>query len=306
MERISSRIEVDSKREKMSNMIVAMEEIERQMDEPSRIPEGLFGHTVVIQTTGVEIKNDVLDVEFSIPFDDDLEANEAEIIIYNLTDNTISQFKNGEIINVTAGYKDDTGIIFSGRISKVITKKVGSDKQTAVHAIDCQKFEERSIESIAYVKGTTASYILNDLIKKAQLPVEQFAIKRDHTYTDAITINDSIMANIKKYAEVCGVSAYINQGKVYVRHIKDGDNINLDVSVETGLIGSPEAFEEDVTAADFKDVVQGYNIQTLLHHRVTTGVIINLKSAYVNGSFRVRSGSHSYNGTDFITEMSVI
>ena len=48
------------------------------------------------------------------------------------------------------------------------------------------------------------------------------------------------MENIKKYAQVCGVSVYVNKGKIYARHIKDGDNINFTVQASTGMIGSPE------------------------------------------------------------------
>lgn len=306
MDRISNRIDVEVTNKKVSHMVVAMQGLSEQIEQSLRMPEGLYGNKVAIKTASIDISNEDLDVEFTIPFDDDLEANEAEIIVYNLTQNTISQFKHDELITVTAGYGDDTGIIFSGRISKIKTRRVGNDKQTSIHAIDCQSLSERNIENIAYTKGTTASYILKDLIGKSQLPIAIFSTKRDHIYKDDVTIDGGLMDNIKKYAQVCGVSAYISKGKVYVRHVKDGDNISFTVSADTGLIDAPEETEEEVVAEDFKDVVTGYNIKMLLQHRVTTGAIINLKSEYISGSFRVRSGQHSYDGTDFITEMSVI
>lgn len=261
---------------------------------------------ILVKVRSTKITNRDLDIEFTVPFDDDMEANEAEIVIYNLTQNTISHFKHDEKISITVGYTGDTGIIFEGRISKVKTKRVGNDKQTTIYAIDSQSLKERNIKSIAYKKNVTASYILKDLIGKTNLSIAKFVTKRDYTYKDSVTVNGGLMDNIKKYAEVCGVSAYINKGKVYVQHIKDGENINFTLSADTGLIGSPEEFEEDVTSEKFKDVIKGYNVKLLLQHRITTGAIVKLKSEYIKGVFRVRSGMHSYDGTNFTTEVSVI
>lgn len=306
MTKISDRIDIQSSNNKISNMANAMSGLIAQMDSVPREHDGLFGYKIIINTDVINISSESLDVEFVVPFDDDMEANEAEIVIYNLSQDTISQFKRDDKITITAGYTDDVGIIFEGRISKIKTKRMNTDKQTLIYAIDCQSLGERNIENIAYKKGTSASYILKDLIGKSNMPLESFEIKRDHVFTDDVTIDGGLMDNIKKYSQICGVSSYINKGKVYVRHIKDGDNLSFIVSAETGLIGCPEEFEEEISSEDYKDAITGYNITMLLQHRITTGSIIDLDAEYAKGNFRVRSGSHSFNGTDFITEMSVI
>lgn len=269
-------------------------------------PEGLFGRTVLIQTKDLTIDGSKLDVEFTVPFDDDIEANEAEIIVYNLSQTSLSFLKYDEQITITAGYGEDTGIIFSGYISKVLTKRDGNDIKTTITAIDSMELKERKIDSIAYGAGVTASYILKDLMKRAGVPLAVFKPKRDFTYPKSVTVDGELMANIRKYAEVCGISVYILKGKAYARHVKDGDDIEFTVSTDTGMIGSPEEFEEEITAEDFKDVVKGYKITMLLQHRVTTAAIIELKSRDVNGKFRVRSGQHVCGGSDFYTEMEVL
>ena len=93
---------------------------------------GLYSHTVIIQTGDVTIDNEELDCEFDIPFDDDTEANEAEIIVYNLSDLTIQNIKKDSPITVTAGYGDDTGIIFSGLISKARSYYSDEDRVTEI------------------------------------------------------------------------------------------------------------------------------------------------------------------------------
>lgn len=291
----------------ISQMVVAMQSL---ADTIASVgggkPEGLFGRKVLITTKDLTIDGNKLDVEFIVPFDDDTEANEAEIVVYNLSKTSLNLLKYNNPISITAGYESDTGVIFSGYISKVLTKRDGNDLKTTITAIDSMELKERKIDSIAYNAGVTASYILKDLIKRAGIPLAVFKPKRDFSYPKAVTVDGELMANIKKYSEICGISTYILKGKAYARHVKDGDNIEFTVSTDTGMVGSPEEFEEEITAEDFKDIVKGYKVKMLLQHRVTTAAIIELKSREVNGKFRVRSGQHICGGSDFYTEMEVL
>lgn len=268
-------------------------------------PGGLYGHTVLIQTGDATISNAELDCEFEIPFDDDTEADEAEILVYNLSDTTVQNIKTGERITVTAGYGSDTGIIFSGYISKPKTYYSGVDRITEIHAIDSSERKEREIQSISYAGGTLASRILRNLVGMAGFPVAVFAPKRDHVYKDKATIEGGLMENIRKYAKVCGVSAYICKGQIYVRPVIDGDGLDFTLSASTGLLELSE-FEEESTTEDFTDTVHGYEITMLLQHRVTTASLIKVNSKNVSGSYRVREGRHTYDGTNFLTKVKAV
>ena len=266
---------------------------------------GLYHHTVTIKIGDITIDNEELDCEFDIPFDDDTEADEAEIIVCNISDTTIQNIKRDAQISVTAGYGDDTGIIFSGIISKVRSYYSGNDRVTEIYAIDQAVLKERELKSKSYAKGTKASKILQDLISQVGIPVAVFAPKRDHTYKDKSTVDGGLMENIRKYAKVCGVSAYICKGQIYVRHILDGDGLDFTLSSDTGLLSLSE-FEEEQTAEDFKDTVKGYEMTMLLQHRITTASLIHVQSRNVTGVYRVREGSHTYDGTDFLTKVKAI
>lgn len=290
-----------------SQVIEAMRRLEGEipLETVGADPKGLYGHTVIIQTGDVIIRNEELDCEFDIPFDDDTEADEAEIIAYNLSDTTIQNIKTGERITVTAGYNNDTGIIFNGIISKPKTYYSGLDRVTEIHAIDNNQLKEREIKSISYAEETPASQILKDLVGKVGLPVAVFSLKRDHVYKDKATVEGGLMENIRNYAKVCGVSAYICKGQIYVRHILDGDGLEYTLSSNTGLLELSE-FEEDITAEDFTDTVRGYELTMLLQHRVTTASLIKVNSRNVLGTYRVREGSHTYDGTNFLTKVKTI
>lgn len=262
-------------------------------------PEGVFGSTATIRTGGVTLTSEALDVEFYVPFDDDMEPNEAEIVVYNLSNNTIKQLKKGAAISIEAGYKGDTGVLFNGYISKVKTEYDETDKKTTVYAMD--DIKDHSIASMSFAKGTKASYILRTLINKTGIPVAAFKVRRDHTYKDAKTVEGDLMENIKTFAEVCGISVYVSKGQIYARYIKEGDNLNFSVSSDTGMIGSPNSFSEEITAEDYKETVDGYKVEMLLQHRMCAGAIVQLKSKGANGTFRVCKGEHRFSLYECVT-----
>ena len=303
----TSEIYEAPKNNRVSNMVKAMQGWNESLDKVSTAtPEGKFGRSIIIESGKFRVDGTQLDVEFEIPFDDNAESEEVEIVVYNLSKDSISLLKRNAPITITAGYKDDTGIIFSGRIVKSGTRWSGLDKVTTIQAVDSYNLQEREVESIAFAAGVKASYILKTLVGRLGLPVAVFSVRRDHSYSAGVTVDGGIMAAIKQYAGVCGVSVYINKGKVYVRHISQGDNIGFFVNVDTGLLDSPEEFTEEQTNDDYIDSVHGVKMKMLLEHRMTTAVFVDLVSRNFTGRYRVREGKHVCNGTDFYTEITAI
>lgn len=305
MAKVSESIFQNGKNNKISSMIIAMKGWESDLGGSTEKPDGKFGRVVEIECNGLVLTND-LDIEFTVPFDDDAEANESEIRIYNLSKSTVERLKENEEISITAGYGDETGIIFVGVIYEVVTKWSGQDKITTIRAIDDLALKERDIDSISFKAGVKASYILKTLVGKLNLPIAVFETRKDHTYPEAVTVSGGLMSSIKQYAEVCGVSAYINKRKVYVRHLADGDDLGFEVNVDTGLVGSPEEFTEERADEDYTETVKGVTFTMLLEHRITTASIVKLKSREIEGSYRVREGQHVCNESDFYTEITAI
>lgn len=266
-------------------------------------PDGVYGSVATIQCGGVTLSSNDLDIEFSVPFDDDMEPNEADIIIYNLTDNTIKQLGLNAQITIEAGYEDDTGVIFSGYITKVKTSRDGADRVTQISAMD--DIRKHTVESISFSAGTRASYILKALINKTGLPVAVFSPRRDHTYKDAQTVDGDLMEAIHRYATVCGVSVYVNKGKVYARYIKEGDALNFTLSAATGLIDSPSAYTEEISAEDYTETVNGYECSMLLQHRMSAGAIVKLDSLDAQGQYRVCSGEHRFDTYEATTSIKM-
>ena len=270
--------------------------------------KGVFGSKAKITCGGVTINSDDLDVEFEVKFDDDLEPNEAEVTVYNLSDNTINKFgqsalKYKNTISIEAGFNDDIGLIFKGYVKKLGTTYSGADKVTTISCFD-EVVRNDTIEETYTNKS--ASEILRDLINRTGTPVRLINTRRDHQYDGDQKVDGTLTANIKHYSEVCGVSTYVRNGVIYSQYIKDGENISFTVSEETGMIGSPSPYEEEYTYEEYKDTINGYDIEMLLNHRIAAGVIFNVKSMFANGKYRVRSGSHSFSIDECVTKVKVI
>lgn len=288
----------------------------------------LFKRKAIVRIgPAIVINRDSFKFTFEVPFDDDTEPNEIKVEIYNLSRETIAAIRKNDKLTIEAGYvSDDTGIICSGRVTKFTTSTSGLDKITTVYAIDSQDLDEKTIASKTYASGTKASYILKDLAGKLGIPIAIIDIEQDVTYPQGWTVDGKITDEMQKVAVHCGVSVYVNKGYLYVRSLDDGDDAYFELSVETGLLDSPEEFyeEEEITEEDQKYVttkkgkrklkkvkdktvveVHGYKCKCLLQHRITTASIIDLKSKEANGKYRVRNGTHKFD-TDFVTEFECV
>lgn len=275
-------------------------------------PSGTFGFRCIVQTPEVIIYNHgdektaCFDVEFDIPFDDDMVPNEGEIRIYNLSKATMDKFKKGNSVSVTAGYGSDLGLIFQGWISDTKIKYEGTDTALVIYALDGVSYDTSAVYEKTYAENTKASQILKDLLCATGLEIAEFQIQRDYNYKDETTVSDGLMDNIKKYSDVCGVSTYVSQQKIFCKPIWLGWNTYFTISPQTGMIDSPEACTESNRSEIYEDVFSGYDIEMLLQHRMNTAAIVGVKSKICEGDFRVVSGKHSYNGLSATTKIKVM
>lgn len=257
-----------------------------------------FGRVVEVLIGNKKFSNADFTLEGTVPFDNDPLPNESEIKIWNLSNDTIAQLKRGQTAMVNAGYRGDIGLILHGFVSKVITKREGVDRVTSIYVLDSDDITKREVD-IAYKNSTLASYILKDMARQLGLPIGQFELNQDYRYEEGYTAKGEVTKVISDVAADCGTSAYVNKGKLYIRNLRIGADDVFSLSSDTGLIGSPETFEEE----NFK----GFTIHSQLQYRVTTASVIDLKSSIFIGRVHVRSGSHKFSNTgNFTTEVEAI
>ncbi|MNV26986.1 hypothetical protein D3C71_1181190 [compost metagenome] len=200
---------------------------------------------------------------------------------------------------LNAGYRGDAGVILHGYISKVQSHWEGVEKITTINVLDSENLDEREVKEIAYAKNTLASSIIKQMAGYIGLPIAQFELVQDYRYQEGYSASGKVTEIIAKVAKDCKTEVFINKGKLYVRNLKRGADSVFKLNKDTGMIGSPERFEDENS--------KGFNIKSQLQYRITTASVIDLTSQIFKGRVYVRSGSHHISRIgDFTTEMEAV
>lgn len=255
-----------------------------------------------------------LEIRFEVPFDDDSKPNESLIEIYNLSRDSVSKIKRGVSCSLEAGYKGDVGVIASGKVSRVLTRREGVDKITAIYVLEGEDLSRIKVNAssadpaakgkkqklqITFKPGTKADVIVKKLISvlgiKLAAPIK---LKKVKDYKKGYVVTGLVLNNLEEVVRDCGSVIYYRRGKLVIRPLDEGTDEKFELSDETGLIGSPEPFEEKGR--------RGYKGKCLLQHRITTGSDIRIKSRTANGKYRAVKGMHVATSSDFHTVFEVI
>ncbi|WP_426353653.1 phage protein [Exiguobacterium sp. R-39] len=264
-----------------------------------------------------------LEIRFENPFDDDSKPNETEIEIYNLSKDSIARIKRGVKCTLQAGYKGEIGVLASGIVSRAITRRDGVNKITTVFILEGDDYSRIKVTKrtadpaekytsgkkkgqdkeqklqIAFKKETKGSVIINKLIRVLGIKLAaKPKLTRDKVYKKGYVVTGLILNNLEEVVRDCGSIIYYRRGRLVIRPLREGFDERFTVSEETGLIASPEPFDDEEN--------DGYKIKMLLQHRITVASIVKIKSSTANGTFRVIRGKHFATSDGFYTEAEVI
>ena len=235
-------------------------------------------------------------IYFRIHFDDDEDANDARIEIYNLSKNSANRIKKGKQIILNAGYKGDIGTIFTGIIDKVsIDRQMDVDKIATIEAVDDEQWRGLRINK-TYKGSKKGSQIIRDVLNKTNFDVGAFSLLNDKTYTNK-TFDTTALDVITRIARDCGAKVHNNKGRIFIRPQGQGDRLAFRLDKNTGLVESPERLDDEET---------GWNVTSLLNHRVAPDTILSINSKTANGQYRVRKGKHIADNNRFYTVMEVV
>lgn len=248
-----------------------------------------------VLVAGKKFTKDDFEIDFLVNFDDDPEPNISHVMIYNLSDTTIALLKKGENLILNAGYEGDVGTILLGTIDSQETTWEGIDKVTKLTVGEGADKWMTAYVSKSYAPGVTSKAILTDLAGMFGIELGELKLVKNLTYTRGRSVSGMLQSVIRQVVAETGSKFHISQGKILIRPWEAGTETGFLLNADTGLIESPQPFEEEGKS--------GYRVRMLLNHRITVDSILQIQSKTANGTFRVRKGSHS---GDFITEVEVV
>lgn len=264
----------------------------------------LFGRRVDLKIGNKIFTDPDTRIYFTINFNYDEEPNIAEIEILNLSNNTISEIKNGAEVILNAGYVGDIGVIFSGIVQKVEVSPNFPDRIIKIFALDTKETYLNAIINNSYFAGVKASYIIENILGTIGVEIGHFELAKDIEYVNGKICSGNLRNILKEIViKDCASKLYLQQGAITICPENFGNNINFNLNVETGLIASPTKINktsiDGVTQAD-------YSVKLLLNHRIRVDSIFDIKSKTANGKYKVIKGTHIKTENDYITECEVI
>lgn len=261
-------------------------------------------------------------ISFNIKKDNNKDPNKAEITVYNLSDDTVNyinrSIRNNLAVALAVGYEGQELImIFKGTVQWVSDVFDGTERKTALHCLDGGINIAEARTSRSYPKGTKVKTIVKDLVKDLGTTEGNIHIDTE----EAVSSSVAFCGNTSHYLEgICrGIdhNVSIQDGSIYVtpRSQMSGAR-SAYISAETGLIGSPEPFHNDIkptakvtkTSKKAKKPTDGVKFKCQINGAILPEKTIWLKSRQYDGGFKVVSVTHTGDkeGKQWTTEVESV
>lgn len=256
-----------------------------------------------------------LDMTFNIERNTNVQNNSATFSIYNASDETISnilQPKNNIVLR--AGYEDENnlGIIFSGIITGVVSKKDGLSTVIEISATDLGNDLNNvllSKISLSYKAGTQLSTVVNDVAGSINVPIAGIAniagIELKNGFSFVGSVNWAIK-KIRKIAITNNIGVYFDLGEFVIYKIGQQDSRFgiVRVTEKSGLIGEIS----DITDDKEKEPKNRIAFASLLNPKIRPNTVINVLTPKKNGAYIVEKVVFSGGtlGNDFLVNVECV
>lgn len=248
---------------------------------------------VDIDGVGKTLSYPELKIEFSGEIDNDNEADSFEIIIYNLSQNTINNIKEGSDISLQAGYQDDFGTINIGVIDNVSTNVESSSKVTKILMTTATRSWTDDIISKTFNPPITSTQILQRIVPLSGLETGFIQLENEITYQRGKTVYGRVIDVVKMLAKETNTPITISNGKI--NFTNNQITKGYLISADSGMISSPSKIDEKNSDAD-------YTVSILFNHNIKPKSLIKVQSTVLRGSFEVIRAKYN---DDFTIDLDI-
>lgn len=244
--------------------------------------------------SGTNLRISDLDLSFSIERNTDVQSNSAVFTIYNAKQETRNNvLRIGNNIILRTGYEDENnlGIIFSGLITDVSSKRSGVDYVTELEATDLGSDLNSILKtkiSLTYKAGQSLSVIINDLAGLMQTPVIGIENASSIILNNGFVFAGSISKAIKKVRKIAfanGLGVYFDLGELVIYQIGIANSIFgiVRVTENSGLVGEVE----DITDDKEENAKKRVGFSSLMNPKIRPNSVIVLATNKKNGAYVV-------------------
>ena len=291
---------------------------------------GSFNSTVDLDSKLGSSKNsqnmrviDDLQIKATIKKDNNKEPNKSQISVYNLSDDTVGyinkNIRNNVAVALAVGYRDagTLDVIFKGTVQWVSDTFNGVDRVTTLHCVDGGINLSLARSSRSYPKGTKVKDIINGLVTDLGATTGNVTVDSSQTISSACAMSGSTSFYLNHICNGIDHNFSIQDGSVFITpRSKMFSNRSAYISADSGLIGSPQPFHNDIkptqsvtkSSTKAKKPTDGVKFKCEVNGSILPEKTVWLKSKDYNSGFKVVSVTHNidYEGNVFTTDVESV
>ena len=270
----------------------------------------LYNRIIRVNVAGFEIEHPRM--HFNVERQPDDTPPNGQLTIYNLADREDREiFKRDEPVVIRAGYPQQLGIVFEGKVAKIVKQRRGTERTTQLDLIgglwdsgleSSPPVTSRSHAGEQSVREVAKAIVTQDM---GMAVGDISVIPEDATVDNFYAVNNSTVALTMLTSRV-GVTWYEDDGVVRFHSPRRyrNDTSRLLIAERTGLL-------KGTAYSDSGEEDSGYRVKTLLNPLVRIDGIVDLESKEVlggKGTFKIANFRHdgdNWEG-DFCTEMELV
>lgn len=254
----------------------------------------------------------VTEIHFTVPFSSASEKHIAEITLYNINPGHFNSIRQGDKVELFAGYHGDTGLLLSGTIFRTTTPTLeDADTAYVLRVLEGQDYTRLPKQNITFAAGTYADTIVKEVARRSGIQLDFISINKNKRYEEEYTAEGHPMEILSTIANDTKTSLFYLRGRLTFAFVFAGRNAELfNLTPQTGLIGSPTVASRDDDWQDEEDD-DGYghwsfSCTSILNYHLTTFSRVDVKSKYLTHGMYVINGEHTFNGTEARTNFEGI
>ena len=248
-----------------------------------------FGRDYELIVDTIKIKN--LDIDFTISRSISETPNTIDsLTIFNLNEEHRESISSKEkpFVQLSAGYKGNIGVIFSGSARKAASQHTFPDWETSIEGGDGEKEIQKARVAKGFAAGTSYADVvlevaksmgdiglgnLEKMVKKAKLH------NGSKKFEKGVTVAGAARKELRRLLLAAGLEWSIQEGKFQVLEAnKSLSTIAFVISPNTGLIGSPVVGNDG-----------SISFKALLNPQIVPGRQIKMDSRFCKGYYRAES-----------------
>lgn len=273
--------------------------------------------TIGPPTGGVSVEFSELQMTFRADLNDEIHANNCEVVIVNVSEDTIENFiVEDNIATLYAGYGDDLNLLFKGAIDTVSTQYDNGDITVELNFRDAQvELVQTNVDKF-WPAGTTLDVVLRSLTTQdmglayasnnGNYPPNTGI---NYRFARGVSVTGNAKVWIDKAVKAHDLKYFIQNGTAYVIPVSQptGAEVAQVFSADSGLIGSPykkKVSEKSNKRKKSKTQYSGVEFRALLSPALRIGSLVKLESRTVKGIYQLTKVRHTgdYRGGSWFTD----